>query len=317
MKATPGNLPTGPGWVYEVKWDGMRLIVDVEPSGVRAWSTRGREATAAFPELASLADALAPLEATLDGEVVALGDDGNPSFERLQHRMHVTSAADARRRAEEVKVAFVVFDLLWLGGHDVWGRPWRERRHLLEQLADDLPPGTDVATIHDDGPALLDVCRQRGLEGVVAKRVDAPYTPGRRARSWVKVKVRQHDEMVVGGWATGEGNRADRLGSLLVGYYEEPGAGFPQQPLRYAGRVGSGFSSAELDRMEGVLAVLADERCPFEPRPPAIQARGVRWVRPEVVVEVAYGDWTEDGRLRHPVYMGQRTDVDAVEVVRP
>jgi bifunctional non-homologous end joining protein LigD len=313
MKATTGPLPTGPGWIYEVKWDGMRVITDVTPSTVRGWSANGRECTAAFPELAPLADALAPVEATLDGEMVALDDEGRPSFERLQHRMHVTSAADARRRAEQVRVAYVVFDLLRLGGHDLTDRPWSDRRHLLDQLADDLPLGTDVAQVYDDGPALLAVCEERGLEGVVAKRLDSRYTPGGRTRSWIKVKVRRHDEMVVGGWAPGEGNRAGRLGSLLVGYYDQVG----DETLRYAGRVGSGFTSPELDRMGRLLAPLAGDECPFDPRPPATQARLAHWVRPEVVVEVAYGDWTSDGRLRHPVYMGQRTDVYAGAVVRP
>jgi bifunctional non-homologous end joining protein LigD len=313
MKATTGPLPTGPGWIYEVKWDGMRVVTEVAPSGVHGWSVNGLECTAAFPELEPLADALAPVEATLDGEVVALDDEGRPSFERLQHRMHVTSAADARRRAEQVRIAYVLFDLLWLNGHDLTERPWSDRRRLLDQLADDLPIGTDVAQVYDDGPALLEVCEERGLEGVVAKRIDSVYMPGRRTRSWVKVKVRRHDEMVVGGWATGEGNRAGRLGSLLVGYHARPGDG----TLRYAGRVGSGFGIAELDRMARELAPLADDRCPFEPPPPAAQSRDARWVRPEVVVEVAYGDWTTDGRLRHPVYIGQRIDVDAASVIRP
>jgi bifunctional non-homologous end joining protein LigD len=167
--------------------------------------------------------------------------------------------------------------------------------------------------VYDDGPALLKVCEDRGLEGVVAKRADSPYTPGRRTRAWIKVKVRRHDELVVGGWAPGEGNRAGRLGALLIGYYPQPG----DTALRYAGRVGSGFTSAELERMARQLAPLAEGGCPFVPRPPAAQARGAHWVRPEVVVEVAYSDWTSDGRLRHPVYMGQRGDVDPRAVVRP
>jgi bifunctional non-homologous end joining protein LigD len=312
MKATTGPLPTGPGWIYEVKWDGMRAVTEVAPAGVRAWSANGRDSTAAFPELGALADAL-PVEATVDGELVALDDEGRPSFERLQHRMHVTSVADARRRAEEVRVAYVVFDLLRLSGHDLTDRPWSDRRHLLDQLADDLPLGTDVAQVYDDGPSLLAVCEERGLEGVVAKRVDSPYIPGRRTRSWIKVKVRRHDEMVVGGWAPGEGNRAGRLGALLVGYHAAPG----DATLRYAGKVGSGFTGAELERMGRLLAPLAQQECPFEPVPPVAQARLAHWVRPEIVVEVAYGDWTSDGRLRHPVYMGQRTDVDAGAVVRP
>ncbi len=313
MKARSGELPTGPGWIYEVKWDGMRVIADVTPGGVRAWTSNGRDATVAFPELASLGEALAPVEATLDGELVALDDRGQPSFGRLQQRMHVASPAVARRRAADVPVELVVFDLLRLGGRDVIDLGWRDRRRLLDQLADDLPPGTGVAQVFDDGPALVEVCEQRGLEGVVAKRVDAPYVPGGRTRSWIKVKLRRHDEMVVGGWSEGGGNRSGHLGSLLVGFHDTPGSA----TLRYAGRVGSGFTGAELDRVARLLDPLATDDCPFDPPPPPLPRRGAHWVRPTVVVEVAYGEWTPDERLRHPVYMGQRVDVDADTVVRP
>jgi len=313
MKATSGELPTGPGWIYEVKWDGMRVIADVAPDSVQAWTSNGRDATVAFPELASLGGALAPVEATLDGELVALDGRGKPSFGRLQQRMHVASPAEARRRAGEVPVELVVFDLLRLGGRDVVQLPWRDRRRLLDQLADDLPPGSGVAQVFDDGPALVAVCEERGLEGVIAKRVDSPYVTGARTRSWIKVKVRRHDEMVVGGWSEGEGNRSGRLGSLLVGFHDTPGSA----TLRYAGRVGSGFTGAELDRMAGVLDPLATDDCPFDPPPPPLQRRRAHWVRPAVVVEVAYGEWTPDERLRHPVYMGQRVDVDADAVVHP
>jgi bifunctional non-homologous end joining protein LigD len=313
MKATSGPLPTGDGWVYEIKWDGMRVLADVTPDGVRAWSANGRDAGAAFPELAALAPALAPLDALLDGEVVALDAAGRPSFERLQGRMHVSSAAESRRRAADTPVAYVVFDLLRLGGHDLTGRPWRERRRLLDQIADDLPPGVDVAQVYDDGASLLTASEQQGLEGVVAKRADSTYVPGGRNRSWVKVKVRRHDELVVGGWSGGAGNREGRLGSLLVGFHPTPG----DPVLRFAGRVGSGFTSAELDRMATRLAPLASRACPFDPPPPPLHRRGAHWVRPEVVVEIAYGEWTNEGRLRHPVYLGERPDVDAATVVRP
>jgi bifunctional non-homologous end joining protein LigD len=313
MKATTGGMPTGPGWVYELKWDGMRVIADIAADGVRAWTSNGRDATAAFPELAALGPALAPVEAVLDGEVVALDDAGRPSFERLQRRMHVTNRVEAANRASAVPVAYVVFDLLSLSGRDLTALPWRDRRRLLEQVADDFPPGIDLAGTFDDGPSLLEVCTARGLEGVVAKRVDAPYVPGTRSRSWVKVKVRRHDELVVGGWGPGTGSRADGLGSLLVGYHDALG----DPLLRYAGRVGSGFTAAELARISRLLAPLGTDTCPFTPRPPAAHARGARWVRPEVVVEVAYAEWTSDGRLRHPVYLSQRHDVDPAAVTRP
>jgi len=313
MKATSGTLPVGDGWVYETKWDGMRVLADVTPSGVRAWSANGLDAGPSFPELEALAPALAPVEATLDGEVVALDAGGRPSFERLQHRMHVSSAVEARRRAAEVPVAYVVFDLLALGGHDVTGLPWRDRRRLLDQLADDLPAGVDVAPVYDDGAELLAAVSRQGLEGVVAKRTDAPYLQGGRTRTWIKVKVRHHDEFVVGGWSGGLGNREGRLGSLLVGYHDQAGDGV----LRYAGRVGSGLTSAELDRLGAELASRGTDACPFDPPPPARDRKGANWVRPELVVEVSYGEITDEGRLRHPVYLGQREDKAAGEVIRP
>lgn len=313
MKATTGPLPTGPDWIYELKWDGMRLLVEVAATGVRAWSSNGREATATFPELAALGPALAPLECLLDSEVVALEADGRPSFERLQRRMHVTSAAEAAHRAAEVPIELVVFDILRLGDSDTVAMPWRDRRHLLEQLDGELPTGVSLATVFDDGERLLDACRDRGLEGVIAKRRDTPYVPGTRSRQWVKVKVRRHQEVVVGGWAPGEGRRAGVMGSLLIGYHDDGPEGLK---LRYAGRVGSGFTDHELGRLGAILTPLASEVCPFEPPPPALITREAHWVRPEVVVEVAFGQWTDENRLRHPVYLGQRIDTDPAAVVR-
>jgi bifunctional non-homologous end joining protein LigD len=312
MKATSGTLPVGSGWAYELKWDGMRVLAKVGPDGVQAWSGNGLDATASVPELAALGPALAPVECLLDGEVVALDATGRPSFTRLQQRMHVTSPAEGRRRAQLVPVEFVVFDILSLGGHDTTALPWSDRHHLLESLADDLPPGMQVAQAFEDGEALLAACKAQGLEGVMAKRVDSTYQPGTRTRSWVKVKVRRQQEVVVGGWAPGEGNRAGGLGSLLIGVHDAPGA--PE--LRYGGRVGSGFTTAELVRMERLLRPLEIDECPFTPEPPKLYVRNAHWVRPEVAVEVAYGEWTDDGRMRHPVYLGQREDVDVSAVIR-
>jgi bifunctional non-homologous end joining protein LigD len=312
MKATSGPLPTGPDWIYELKWDGMRVLTEVTADGVRAWSSNGKDATPTFPELAALGPALAPVECVLDGEIVAIGPDGRPNFGRLQHRMHVSMVAEARRRATEVPIELIVFDLLQLGGQDTTALPWKDRRSLLEQLADDLPPATSLSTVFDDGEALFAASRQQNLEGIVAKRRGSPYIPGARTKSWVKVKVRRRQEFVVGGWAAGEGRRANGLGSVLVGYHDAPGA--PE--LRYAGRAGSGFTDPELDRLAGVLAPLATGECPFTPPPPPLHYRGARWVEPKVVVEIEFGEWTSDGRMRHPVYLGQRIDVDPSAVVR-
>ncbi|HEY3143361.1 MAG TPA: non-homologous end-joining DNA ligase [Acidimicrobiales bacterium] len=318
MKATTAALPSGAGWVYELKWDGMRAIVESTAGSVRLWSANGKEATMSFPELAELGGTLAHLDVVLDGEIVALDPAGNPSFERLQHRMHVVSPTDAARRAETVPVALVLFDVLRVGEHDTTGLPWRDRRTLLESLADELPAGVELARVYDDGPALLEAARQQGLEGVMAKRADAPYAVGRRSPSWVKVKVVRRQELVIGGWADGQGNREGRLGALLVGHYERDATADPADPplLRYAGRVGTGFSDEALDLLGRKLAPLAITTCPFTPGPPRERTWDAHWVRPELVAEIGYGNWTGEGILRHPVYFGLRTDVDPLRVVR-
>ena len=311
MKAANGDLPTGPGWTYEVKWDGMRALAFVDRGALRVQSYNERDVTVSWPELAGLAAALPAEVALLDGELVATDGDGRPSFGLLQQRMHLTNPVEVARRAAEVPVSYVVFDLLHLEGHSLLDVPLRDRRRLLDQVLDDGPRWR-TSPQHDDGPALLEAATDRGLEGVVAKRLDSRYEPGKRTRTWLKVKVRRKQELVVGGWVPGEGNRSGRLGALLVGYHDGPGG-----PLRFAGRVGTGFRDAELDRLAERCAALAQDDCPFDPPPPAAELRrGPRWLRPELVAELEYAEWTSDDRLRHPSYLGLRTDKAASEVTR-
>ena len=312
MKATSGDLPPGEGWTYEVKWDGMRALCFVADGTVRVQSYNERDVTASWPELAGLADALPVASALLDGELVATDAQGRPSFGLLQQRMHVADPAEAARRAAEVPVSYVVFDLLHLDGHDLTGLPLADRRRLLEQV---LEPGPrwHISPLHDDGAALLDAATDQGLEGVVAKRLESRYEPGKRTRTWLKVKVRHRQEMVVGGWLPGEGNRTGRIGALLVGYHGVPGDG----PLTFAGRVGTGFSDSELQRLGRAFDDLASDDCPFDPPPPRAEIlRGPTWLRPELVAELEFGEWTSDGRLRHPSYLGLRDDKAAQDVTR-
>ncbi|MET0727726.1 MAG: non-homologous end-joining DNA ligase [Acidimicrobiales bacterium] len=313
MKATSGPLPAGDGWTYEVKWDGMRVLAFVDAGTLRLQSGNERDVTVSWPELVELPGALAAETALLDGEIVATDAAGIPSFGRLQQRMHVANAAEAARRAGEVPITYVVFDLLHLDGHDLTGLPLVDRRRLLGQ---GLEPEASwqLSPLHDDGPALLGAARERGLEGVVAKRVESRYEPGKRTREWLKVKVRRRQEMVVGGWIPGEGNRAGRIGALLVGYHDHAGSG---GPLRYAGRVGTGFKEADLTRLAGLAEDLVTDHCPFDPPPPrADLARGATWLRPELVAELAFAEWTGDGRLRHPSFLGLRTDKASADVTR-
>jgi bifunctional non-homologous end joining protein LigD len=308
MKATAGPLPEGDGWRYEVKWDGMRAVVDVRDGRLRLQTVNGKDATDSFPELEGLAGALA-CDAVLDGEIVAFDEHGKPSFGRLQQRMHVVDRRAAAARAEVVPTVLVLFDLLALDGRPVVDLPWSERRRLLEDLVE---PGShwQVPAAHEDGRALFDAAEANDLEGIIAKRVESTYRPGTRTGEWVKVKVRRRQEFVVGGWAPGKGNRGGKIGGLLVGYHDEPGS----QPLRYAGRVGSGLTEAELATLDELFADLVVAECPFTPPPPRAHAAGATWLRPELVVEVEYAEWTSDGRLRHPTYAGRRIDKDAADV---
>jgi len=313
MKATAGSLPEGDGWTYEVKWDGMRALAFVEDGRLRVQSSNERDVTVSWPELADLPAALPVTTALLDGELIATDDAGRPSFSRLQQRMHLTNPAEARRRSTSVPVTYVVFDLLHLDGHDLMDQALTDRRRLLEGVVEP-GPSWRCSPVHDDGEALLAAADQQGLEGVVAKRLDSTYQPGTRTRLWRKVKVRRRQEMVVGGWLPGEGGRSGRLGALLVGYHDAAGDG---RPLRFAGRVGTGFTDVELRRLAAQLEPLATDVCPFDPPPPrADLVRGARWVRPELVAELAFAEWTDDNRLRHPSYLGLRTDKPAGEVTR-
>jgi bifunctional non-homologous end joining protein LigD len=312
MKATAADVPpAGDGWVHEVKWDGMRVLVAHDASGTSLTSANGLDATTRFPEVVRIGGALgAP--AVLDGEVIAQGPDSLPDFGRLQRRMHLSTPRAVQEAAVEVPVSLVCFDLLWFDGHDLCGLPWLDRRAVLDQV---LEPAASwrLSPVHDDGDVLLDAVRAQGLEGLVSKRVDSTYVPGKRTTSWRKVKVRLHQEVVVGGWWPGTGNRDGGLGSLLVGVHD-PAA--PGSPLRFAGRVGSGLSAADLRTYEALLAPLATDTCPFDPPPPSLVRRQARWVRPEVVVEVAFGEWTAEGVLRHPSLLGRRLDKSPADVVR-
>lgn len=309
MKAVGGDLPTGEDWIFELKWDGMRLGIRVEHGEIGAFSSNGKDATTRFPELAGLVDALHGLDAVLDAEVVAFDDSDTPSFERLQHRMHVASAAEAIRRRSQVPVVLAVFDLLELDGTETIQMPWQQRRTLLDQVLTDGPHWR-LSRVHEDGDALFESATEKRLEGVMAKRVDSTYQPGRRSHSWRKVKIRRHQELVVGGWARGRGSRSNELGSLAVGYFDE------DRRFRFAGRVGSGLTSNEAAVLESLLEPMSVPRCRFDPEPPRATVADMHWVEPELVVEIAFAEWTSDGRLRHPTYLGRRDDVEASEVVR-
>src|SRR5829696_9157267 len=304
MLATAGPLPTGPGWAYEFKWDGVRTLAEVRPAGFTLTSRLGNDVTAAYPELAGLAGVAG--DVLLDGEVVSLVG-GRPSFSALQSRMHVRKTAEARRLASVAPVTYLAFDVLRLDGADLTGRPFAERRAVLEGLV--VGPHWTVSPLFDDGPATAQAATENGLEGVVAKRLSSVYRPGVRTADWIKVRFGRRQEFVVGGWEHGEGGRAGGIGALLLGVYEG-------DRLIYAGQVGTGFSAAALRSMERRLRPSVVDRSPFAAMPPDVRGRPITWVRPEVVVEVEFAEWTVEGRLRFASFQGVRTDKRPVEVVR-
>ncbi len=298
MLATAGRLPADDErWAYEIKWDGVRAIAYSEPGRLRLESRNHNDITAAYPELKPFNRALSSHSAILDGEIVSFDADGRPSFGRLQSRMHVRGESQAKRLAKEAPVAYIVFDLLWLDGHSLLHLPYAERRERLHELGLDGPAWQTPDHVAGNGAAVLAASLERGLEGVVAKRLDSPYEPGRRARTWLKIKNVRREDVVVGGWLPGEGRRREGIGALLVGVPDEG-------RLRYAGRVGTGFTQAELTRLATVLE--QRETSPFggDPRPP----REAVFVEPTRVAEVEFTEWTADGMLRHPSYKGLREE---------
>jgi bifunctional non-homologous end joining protein LigD len=313
MLAVPSKaLPPDDGlWAYEMKWDGMRALAAVEDGTVRLASRAGNDATARFPEVAGLADALGGVAALLDGELVALDDAGVPSFERLQPRMQAHGGAAVRERAAVQPVVYMVFDMLWLADHSTCELPYRERRTLLERLALagpswQTPPTTFGDGVAGTGDAVLEASKSLGLEGVVAKRIDSTYQPGKRSDAWLKVKTTLSQELVVGGWLPGAGRLEGQLGSLLVGYHDADG-------LHFAGRVGSGIDATARARLEHALTPLQRRDSPFTASP---RLPNPTWVDPELVVEVAFHEWTRGGVLRAPRYRGLRDDKAARDVVR-
>jgi bifunctional non-homologous end joining protein LigD len=310
MLARLATLPRDDApWAYEVKWDGVRALAYSEPGRLRFEARNGSDITDRYPELARFGRALGSHRAVLDGEIVSFDASGRPSFAALQSRIHIGSPAAARRLSSAVPVTYVIFDLLWLDGHSLTDRPYDERRAALIALKLDGEQWRTPATLSGHGADILEASRAGGLEGIVAKRRDSRYRPGQRDGSWLKLKNTDRQELVVGGWTRGSGRRAARIGALLLGVYDDAGA------LRYAGRVGSGFTEQDLDELQERLEPLVREDSPFAPGPTK-PPRTATFTDPKLVVEVEFREWTKDGALRAPAYKGLRTDKRPSDVKR-
>ncbi|WP_030173152.1 non-homologous end-joining DNA ligase [Spirillospora albida] len=310
MMAATGELPAGGRWGLELKWDGVRVIAQVTADGVRAGGRRGGDVLVRYPELSGLSDLLPHHDALLDGEVVAF-ESGRPSFERLQRRMHV-SRPDPRL-IREVPVRYVVFDVLFLDGALLYDTPYADRRKILAGLdlagtgPVEVPPYLDSDDT-EQVEELIAFTREQHLEGVMAKRLDSPYRPGRRVDFWRKVKNFLTREVVVCGWKPGKGRREGGVGSLLLGEYDGKGR------LGFIGHVGTGFTERALDELYTALWPLRRPTAPYDDPVPREYVRDVQWVEPMLVGEVAYSALTREGRLRHPAWRGLRDDKDPLEV---
>ena len=296
-------------WAYEMKWDGVRAVVHVDGGRPTAWSRNDIDITDTYPELRAMAESMGATQAVLDGELVALDPAGRPSFELLQPRMHVSGAARIRRLTVSVPVTYFVFDVLHLDGRSTMSAPYRERRALLEDLGLSGPSWRTPPAWFGGGQAVLAAAREQHVEGVVAKQLESAYQPGARSRSWLKIKNLRTQEVLIAGWRPGQGRRADGIGSLLLAIPAADG-------LHYAGKVGTGFTTATLQDLQRRLEPLATNLSPLGDDVPRADARGARWVRPELVGEVRFTEWTRDGRLRHPAWRGLRPDKKADQVVR-
>jgi bifunctional non-homologous end joining protein LigD len=311
MKATLAKLPRDDGtWAYEIKWDGVRAIAYCEPGHITLESRNLRDITKGYPEVRKIVEAFAGRSAVLDGELVTFDEQGRPSFQRLQRRMHLASETEIRRRAVEIPVVYMIFDLLYLDGRSLMAEPYEQRRAALEELGLHGDAWQTPAYHEGDGKALLAASEERGLEGIVAKRLGSQYAPGRRSRDWLKIKNVRSQEVVIGGWLPGKGRREGELGALLVGYYDEDEG---ERRLRYAGKVGTGFGQADLRMLRERLEPLARSDSPFDGRQPE---KGSRFVDPQLVAQVEFNEWTSAGTLRHPSYQGLRDDKPAADVVR-
>lgn len=296
MLSTEGSVErlTKAQWAFEGKWDGYRLLVDADHGTLTLRSRRGRDVTGEYPQLKALAADLADHHVILDGEAVALDESGVPSFSEMQNR------------ARSTRLEFWAFDILFLDGRSLMKAKYTDRRKILEALADG--GGLIVPDpLEGDGPEALEYARSRRWEGVIAKKRDSTYQPGRRSSSWIKDKIWNTQEVVIGGWRQGEGGRTSGIGALMLGIPDEDG-------LHFVGRVGTGFTEKQLASLKKTLAPLEVDESPFAARLAGPDAKGVTFVRPELVGEVRYSERTSDNRLRQPSWRGLRDDKTPDEV---
>jgi bifunctional non-homologous end joining protein LigD len=312
MYASVGiEVPTGRDWTFEPKYDGVRVLAHVNARAVRLMTRNLKDKSVQFPEVvealrARFATSRSPF--ILDGEIVAIDKKDPARFQQLQSRLHVKDAGEIERHVRDAPAALIAFDILRDGEHVLLREPWSTRReHLEARLHGTLPPALRLGdTRRGGGRVVLARARRNGWEGIIAKRTESIYTPGVRSPEWLKLKVEFRQEFVVGGW-TEPRNSRPYIGALLLGYYDG-------DELVYVGHTGGGFTNDELAQMHARLVRLERRSSPF--RMPPRTNEPAHWVTPSIVVEVKFNEWTKDGKLRQPIYVGTRDDKSAREVTR-
>ena len=304
--------PDGKQWAFEYKWDGVRAIAYHTRDQWLIESRNQLDITRRYPELHALHAVLGKHSAVLDGEIVALDDLDRPSFPRLQRRMHVNDAGQIARLTREVPILYVLFDLLYLDGKSLISLPYAERRAMLEELTLAGPAWQVTPSYVNRGKQMLDAARQNMLEGIVGKKLDSTYEVGRRSNCWLKVKIIQRQEFVIGGWTGESTGLRDRIGTMLIGYYDSGGK------LHYAGHVGTGLVSADHAPLVRAFEKLARTTNPFVEKLPAARRGGnkIMFLEPQLVAEVEYRRWPEGGLVQQASFKGLRRDKAARQVVK-
>ncbi|MEN6645282.1 MAG: non-homologous end-joining DNA ligase [Armatimonadia bacterium] len=306
--------PDQANWGFEYKWDGVRCLAYWKPGTLTLESRNLLDTTSQYPELQALRDNLPDVPAVLDGEIIAINEKGRVSFLNLSHRMHVVSSQRVEQRAALYPVTFMIFDILYLDGYSTMELPYTERRAILEGLKLDGPNWRTPPYYAGLGDQMSQAAHTARLEGIVAKRLDSVYEPGKRTGAWRKLKFVGRQEFIIGGWLPYKANDLNMVGSLLLGYNDEVAKpGKPLPPLHYAGSVGTGFAEKTRRELAALMKARPSDRSPFSGN---TGKHGAIFVRPDLIAEVEYRGWSPAGSLRQPSFKGLREDKDPREIVR-